>query len=378
MGEFADLTEAVESCTMKSLSLGWYLTVVLALAGCSSGNNGTSASNKATSNGADNGSSSVPGSSFSVGEPAMATGVVDVGSDSGAVTARMTAGLWDDNANFNVFLQYLANQATSYATSLPAFDSATTEAAHAASLQRSSSNAIDIALMLDTTGSMTDELSYLQTEFEGISTNVHQRFANVDIRWSLVVYRDAGDLYVTRSFDFTGDAVAFRTNLAAQSADGGGDEPEAVATAFNETLARSWRGASAAQMLIWVADAPHHDADTASVRDALAQSRARGIRIYPVAASSASQLAEATMRVAAQTTGGRYQFLTDDSGIGNAHSEPKVPCYYVTTLAEGILRSVAMELSGKYVDPAPESIVRVVGKPVGDTCQNSGDAGTSQ
>lgn len=363
---------------MKSLSLGWHLTSVLALAACSS-NNGTSASNKAAGDGVDNSASGGPGSSYSTGGPAMTTGVVDgVGIDSGTATARMTAGLWDDNANFGVFLQFLANQANNYPSSLPAFDAPTTEAAHAANLQRSSANAIDIALMLDTTGSMMDEVSYLQTEFEGISAAVHQTFANVDVRWSLVVYRDVGDQYVTRSFDFTGDAVAFRANLAAQSADGGGDEPEAVATAFGETLGRSWRGAGAAQMLIWVADAPHHDADTASVRNALAQSRARGIRIYPVAASSASPMAEATMRVAAQATGGRYQFLTDDSGIGNAHSEPKVPCYYVTTLREGILRSVAMELSGKYVEPSPASIVRVVGKPIGDTCENIADAGATQ
>jgi hypothetical protein len=121
-------------------------------------------------------------------------------------------------------------------------------------------------------------------------------------------------------------------------------------------------------MLFWVADAPHHDAATAAMRAALVSARDKGIRIYPVAASNANPLAEATMRVGAQLTGGRYVFLTDDSGVGGGHSEPKVPCYYVTKLNDAIVRSVAMEITGTYVAPSPDSIVRIVGTPAGDTC----------
>ena len=57
-----------------------------------------------------------------------------------------------------------------------------------------------------------------------------------------------------------------------------------------------------------------------------------GIHLYPVAASGIDDLAEFTMRTAAEVTGGRYLFLTNDSGIGGSHAEPHIPCYYVTTL----------------------------------------------
>jgi hypothetical protein len=279
--------------------------------------------------------------------------------------------MWDDNANYDVFLKFTNNAMATYQSSLPLFDLQTTDAARAATLTRGSFSAIDIALVLDATGSMADELTYLQSEFTGISTAVSTGFPNADVRWSLVVYRDAGDEYVTRSFDFTNAVSGFQQNLAAQRAYGGGDEPEAVPEALQASLGKAWRGPSVAQVMFWVADAPHHANATTAMKTALATAKNQGIRIYPVAASSANPLAEATMRVGAQLTGGRYLFLTDDSGVGNAHSEPKVPCYYVTKFSDAIVRSVAMELTGKYVAPPQGSIVRVVGTPTGDVCEQA-------
>ena len=49
--------------------------------------------------------------------------------------------------------------------------------------------------------------------------------------------------------------------------------------------------------------------------------------------------------------GGRYIFLTDDSGVGNPHIEPTIPCYFVTKLDDAILRMVDVELSGQYREP---------------------------
>jgi hypothetical protein len=280
----------------------------------------------------------------------------------------LTAGMWDDNANYDVFIKFVRTQQQLYMNSLPLFNQAATDAARAASLQRQAFDAIDISLVLDTTGSMGDELVYLQNEFNGISTAVAARFPNTSVRWGLVAYRDVGDDYVTRGYDFTAETATFQANLATQRAGGGGDEPEAVPAAFSAALSQSWRGATAAQMLLWVADAPHHDAQTAQMTAAIVSARDKGIRVYPVASSNANPLCEATMRVAAQLTGGRYVFLTDDSGVGGGHSEPKIPCYYVTKLNDAIVRSVAMELTGKYVAPSPDSIVRVVGSPIVDTC----------
>jgi hypothetical protein len=62
-------------------------------------------------------------------------------------------------------------------------------------------------------------------------------------------------------------------------------------------------------------------------------------------------------------TGGRYLFLTNDSGIGNDHAEPHIPCYSVTRLDSAIVRMIQVELTGRHVEPEAGEVVRSVGRP---------------
>jgi hypothetical protein len=150
--------------------------------------------------------------------------------EGGATIARdasqLTAGVWDDNLNFEWFSAYAAR--TAQTQDLRAFDSAAQQAAHIRHSQLRPHRELDIQLVIDTTGSMGDELGYLQRELVAIVDTLSKRFPNVTPRWSLVVYKDRDDAYVTRSFDFTTDTARFARALAAQSAGGGGDFPEAV------------------------------------------------------------------------------------------------------------------------------------------------------
>jgi hypothetical protein len=107
---------------------------------------------------------------------------------------------------------------------------------------------------------------------------------------------------------------------------------------------------------------------------AIRSARDKGIHIYPVASSGVDELSEHTMRSAAQITGGRYLFLTDDSGVGGAHKEPTLPCYFVTKLDRAILRMIDIELSGKYREPTADEILRTGGSPQNGVCTvSSGD-----
>ena len=67
------------------------------------------------------------------------------------------------------------------------------------------------------------------------------------------------------------------------------------------------------------------------------------------------------MRHVAAVTSGRFIFLTDDSGIGDSHEEPKIPCYYVTTLADAMRRAITMEITGRHILPAEADVIRRVG-----------------
>ena len=62
------------------------------------------------------------------------------------------------------------------------------------------------------------------------------------------------------------------------------------------------------------------------------------------------------MRSAAQLTGGRYLFLTDDSGVGGEHKEPNIPCYFVTRLDHAILRMVDIEMQRRVPRAGPGQI----------------------
>ena len=70
---------------------------------------------------------------------------------------------------------------------------------------------LDLALVVDCTGSMGDELEYLKAEMTASRRRVHHMFPGVDQRFALVAYRDQGDEYATRSFDFTGSLEGFRS-----------------------------------------------------------------------------------------------------------------------------------------------------------------------
>lgn len=280
----------------------------------------------------------------------------------------LTAGAWDDNRNLDRFLSFrsdLENQQLSGLLDFSADDHQSAEplgtpVAH---------TTLDVSLVIDTTGSMGDELGYLQSEFAAISTQIEASYPNAQQRWSLVLYRDQGDEYVTRWFGFRADLADFQSHLAAQSAGGGGDFPEAADQGLATMTQLDWRtGSDTARLAFWLADAPHHADKAAAMQAAIVAAQSQGVHIYPVASSGIDDFTELTMRSAAQLTGGRYLFLTNDSGVGNSHKEPSIPCYFVTKLDDAILRMVDIEMTGVYREPAAAQILRTGGDPQDGAC----------
>jgi hypothetical protein len=286
----------------------------------------------------------------------------------GVEPGTLTAGAWDDNRNLERFLDYRAELHAARMPGLLDFDEQQHRAAQAAATL-SAHGTLDIALVIDTTGSMSDELEYLQSELDALSTAIELAYPDADQRWSLVVYRDEGDAYVARSFDFIRVVATFREQLGAQRAGGGGDIPEASHAALGAMNQLSWRSdAATARLAFWVTDAPHHALQAPALSEAIEAAGAQGIHLYPVASSGVDELTESSLRAAAQLTHGRYLFLTDDSGVGGAHKEPSIPCYFVTHLDDAILRMVEIEMSGVYREPAPADVLRSGGNPSDGAC----------
>jgi hypothetical protein len=349
---------------MRFAVLGGLLFGLGALAGCGSATDSASFGDGAPRNAGESSAPGGDGLGGSTGTPGTPAPDPSQGGTPGAQQAgQLTAGVWDDNLNWQFFGKYLSDSAA--LDGLPKYSLAERENARNVFLQRTGSTELDIAFLFDTTGSMGDELSYLQKEVGAIADAIKVRFPQTTPRFGLVVYKDKTDSYISKKYEFA-ELATFQTSLNAQAAGGGGDYPEAVAEGLAETLGLSWRAGSVARLTFWIADAPHHVGQEVSVKESIDGALKKGIHIYPVAASGTDPRAEYTMRTAAQITGGRYIFLTDDSGIGNSHAEPHIPCYHVTRFDRAIVRMVESEMSGAHVLPPAAEILRSVGSPSPD------------
>ncbi len=197
--------------------------------------------------------------------------------------------------------------------------------------------------MVDTTGSMGDELEYLKEELLDVIDRVSSENSGMKIRLSVNFYRDEGDEYVVRYFAFTDDIDAALSDLEEQYSSGGGDTPEAVDTALDNAInGHDWSEESV-KLLFFVLDAPPHSdrqGSVESIYSSISKAAELGVRIIPVSSSGVDTETEFIMRTAAAVTGGTYTFLTDDSGIGNPHLEPTIGEYQVEMLNELMIRLI--------------------------------------
>ena len=218
---------------------------------------------------------------------------------------------------------------------------------------------LDLMFILDTTGSMGDELNYLTAELKNIVSVVQDQYAQLNIRYGLVVYRDTGDQYIVQSTAFTDSVEEMEQLLQKQQASGGGDYPEAMELGLERALDAPWRTGNTARIAFLVADAPPHDENLRKMLDLSHTAREKGIHIYSLAASGVADTAEYLMRSISLLTQSRYLFLTDDSGVGNSHAMPVVPCYQVTKLSTSITRVIESELAGQRVEATTEVIKEI-------------------
>lgn len=83
-------------------------------------------------------------------------------------------------------------------------------------------NSIDVAFIVDATGSMGDEIGFLKADLEDIIKLVGQQ-CTAKVRTGTVFYRDEGDEYVTKYSQFTTNLKETMKYIGDQRADGGGD-----------------------------------------------------------------------------------------------------------------------------------------------------------
>ena len=185
----------------------------------------------------------------------------------------------------------------------------------------SSARELDIAVVFDCTGSMG---SYLKTARDNIVqiADALTRENHLKLRFALIQYRDHLDTrktYLTKVTPFTESVQLIKNKLAACSAAGGDDIPEAVADAYYELTRLSWK-ATATKIAIHITDAwphcllPHVATDNypnggPNGHDCLAiwdQLTPQGITLYVVGCEPNINPARTFYEGLAYKTGGRY------------------------------------------------------------------------
>jgi hypothetical protein len=176
---------------------------------------------------------------------------------------------------------------------------------------------VEVAFVLDTTGSMGALIESAKRKIWSIATAIVDANPDAEIRMGLVAYRDIGDDYVTKTFPLTKDIQDLYANLLELKARGGGDWPESVNEALHVGVTKlDWRqGPEICRIMFLVGDAPPHMDYAQDVKypEVIRMARERDIVVNAVQAGTARDT-ERVWRDIAQLGRGRYIPIPQDGG----------------------------------------------------------------
>ena len=176
---------------------------------------------------------------------------------------------------------------------------------------------IEVAFVLDTTGSMGGLIDGAKRRIWSIARRIGEGRPRPDLRIALVGYRDIGDAYVTRTYDFTRDMDEVSTQLAGFQAAGGGDGPEHVSAAMHDAVNRlTWSSGRALRMIVLVGDAPPHldYQDGFDYRKHVGEARQKGIVVESIQCGEDPQTAQ-IWREIASAGAGEYARIDAQGGM---------------------------------------------------------------
>ena len=205
-----------------------------------------------------------------------------------------------------------AEQMPDAATKAPAATSGTTAAVIGEPKR------IEVAFVLDTTGSMGGLIDGAKRRIWGIADEIRKAHPNAEIRMGLVAYRDRGDVYVTKKTDLTSDISAVYGEVIGYQAQGGGDWPESVNEALSVAVnGLEWTKSDDTRRLVFlVGDAPPHMDYKQDVpfTDTLKIAETKGIVVDALQCGDASDT-ELAWKTIAQLGHGRYVRIPQEGGV---------------------------------------------------------------
>jgi len=177
---------------------------------------------------------------------------------------------------------------------------------------------VEVVFCLDTTGSMGGLIEGAKQKIWSIVNQIASGRPTPDVKVGLLAYRDRKDTYVTKLFELTTDLDEVHKNLKEFKADGGGDTPESVNQALNESVVKfKWsKDKDTLRIIFLVGDAPPHMdyADDVKYPETCKLAAAQGILINTVLCGGDGEAKKVWQDVCAKA-GGTFAQIAQDGGV---------------------------------------------------------------
>ncbi len=216
---------------------------------------------------------------------------------------------------------------------------------------------LDILFILDTTGSMGEEINRLKTTIDLIHLNLTSLKPQARVRFGMVLFRDKQDEYTTKVIPLTEDVALFQKELQQVSADGGGDTPEDLQTALKVAIEEIDWNPHGIRLGFIITDAPPHldYGQTYTYLDAARDAKKQGIKLFSVGTGGLDLMGEYILRQISQFTYAKYIFLTyGEKGESDGGKPGSVSHHtgsnYQTDKLEAIIIQLAKEELAQQMD----------------------------
>jgi len=184
---------------------------------------------------------------------------------------------------------------------------------------------IDVVFLIDSTGSMADEIRSVKSHIEKVVEDVMKGTPRPQIRVGIVTYRDherEERQYLLQKTDLTYNIDKALNFLKGIEARGGGDHPEAVADGLHEAINNMNWNSQARKVVFLIGDAaPHGEGSSDRSYEQgcpeghdyvseIKEAKEKSIRIYTLSGSGMDSVGVRIWKEIAKETGGQYERLS--------------------------------------------------------------------